>query len=112
MVNASAHRRPPKWLLILLYPYVAVTGAMAWVLAMVVSIPATILVNTVFRGHCYHCGRRGLRGARCGGDDTVHPGDSRPFHFSQCDYCKYQFHTFDNHSRIDIPPDDPRYVTV
>jgi hypothetical protein len=111
-VSATPEQRLPKWLLILLTPYLLLASALSWILAMLIGIPMTILFNTVLRGRCYHCGRRGLRGARAPGDETVHPGDSRPFHFSECDYCKYQFHTFDGRSRLDIPPGDPRYVTV
>jgi hypothetical protein len=82
------------------------------VLVVVAAVPMFILSQTVLRGRCQHCGRRGLRGVRLAGDTTLHPGDNRPFHFSECDYCKHQFHRFDDRSRIHIPPEDPRYITV
>ena len=111
-MSADHNQRLPKWVLLLLTPYLLIVSALSWVLAMLIGIPVTILVNTVLRGRCSHCGRRGLRGARICGDETLHPGDARAFQFSECDYCKYQFHTFDDRSRIDIPPGDPRYLTV
>ena len=110
-MSIDRERRLPKWVLILVTPYLLIASALSWIFGMLIGIPLTILFNTVLRGRCYRCGRRGLRGARSPGDAALHPGDSRAFYFSECDYCKYQFHTFDDRSRLDIAPDDPRYVT-
>lgn len=75
------------------------------------AIPMMILHETLLRGRCHHCGRLGLRGGRILGDATLHPGDSRDFFSSECDYCRHQFHTFDDRSVIHIAPQDPRYET-
>ena len=78
-----------------------------WVVVVIISVPITLLSYTVFRGHCPNCHRRGLRGKRC-----REPGlyDGRPFGFSECDYCHYQFHTLPGAPIIHVAPTDAMYV--
>lgn len=77
-----------------------------------VFLPFTVWATFFHRGVCPHCGRHGLRGGRTAGDATLHDGDAQDFIWSECSHCHHQFHTFDDHSIIHIPPDDPRYVRI
>ena len=69
MTIPTRHRRS-LWLRLLLAPLKIV--------AFIVAVPATILGETILRGRCRHCRRRGLRGVRVNGDADLHAGDARP----------------------------------
>jgi hypothetical protein len=96
----------------LVAPLVLVSCVAGSVLVTLLAIPMTILSETILRGRCPHCQRRGLRGGRVLGDATLHGGDSRNFFWSECDHCHHQFHRFDDGTSVHIPPDDSRYVTI
>jgi len=93
--------RTPIWLKVILFILFLPLNLFAFIIV----APITILGHTVFRGRCHHCHRRGLTGARVG-------GDGRPYFWSECGYCHHQFHTLDDRSFIHITPGDSRYVRV
>ena len=103
-------RSPLAWIpFFLLLPIVLILAVAVSVIYVVCLPVALLLLHTIFRGKCPNCQRRGLRGARIAGDPSLHEGDDRCFHFSECDFCHHQFHSFDDESQIHIPPTDSRY---
>src|SRR5688572_2017090 len=105
--GVKVSRNPLAWI-----PYLLLLPVFVVLIPIVriVSIPISFILMTCFRARCPHCSRRGLSGGRVVGDPSLHEGDDRDFHWSECRYCHNQFHHFDDRSWIHIPPTDSRYV--
>jgi len=100
-MSIPTRSRTPAWLKVVLF----ILFLPLYLFAFIIAAPITVLGHTIFRGRCHHCHRRGLSGVRV-------QGDSRPYFWSECDYCHHQFHTFDDRSFVHIPPEDSRYLRL
>jgi hypothetical protein len=107
-LRVTGTARLPLWKRALLWPALFVISAIAGIIATIIAIPVTILTETVLRGRCPDCHRRGLRGVRVAGDSKASDGETRDFQWSECDYCHHEFRHFDDRTFRRTSPPDPQ----
>jgi len=107
-------RNPMLWIPYLLLLPVLLAGFLLlmvlYVVFVAIHISVSLIAPDLLRSRCPHCNRRGLSGGRLAGDASINDGDDRDFFWSECHYCRHQFHEFDDGARIHIPPGDTRFL--